>query len=108
MEVVFILLTMSYLAKLYAHRFNKKFLWFTNLFLRGRKRRNKINSSYSVFAEILFSVPQGSKLGLFFLTFTSVTSFVKIATVILLVMLMAIHRNLFVIFKLQKNTKNFF
>ena len=32
-------------------------------YLKGRKQRSKINSSYSSFAEILFGVPQGSILG---------------------------------------------
>ena len=34
-----------------------------NSYLKGRKQRTKINSSYSAFAEILFGVPQGSILG---------------------------------------------
>ena len=39
-------------------------LKFIYSYLMGRKQRTKINSSYSSFAEILFSVPQGSILGL--------------------------------------------
>ena len=38
-------------------------LHFINLYLKDQKQRTKINSSYSAFAEILFSVPQGSILG---------------------------------------------
>ena len=39
-------------------------LKFIYSYLMGRKQRTKINSSYTSFAEILFSVPQGSILGL--------------------------------------------
>ena len=45
------------IAKPYAYRFDK------NSYLKGRKQRTKINSSYSAFAELLFGVPQGSILG---------------------------------------------
>ena len=38
-------------------------LKFIYSYLKGRKQRPKINSSYSAFAEILFGVPQGSILG---------------------------------------------
>ena len=38
-------------------------MYFINSYLKGRKQRTKINSSYSAFAEILFGVPQGSILG---------------------------------------------
>ena len=51
------------IAKLYAYGFNKNSLYFINSYLKGRKQRTKINSSYSAFAEILFGVPQGSILG---------------------------------------------
>ena len=34
-----------------------------NSYLRGRTQRTKINYSYSTFADIPFSVPQGSVLG---------------------------------------------
>ena len=51
------------IAKLYADGFDKNPLYFINSYLKGRKQRTKINSSYSAFAEILFGVPQGSILG---------------------------------------------
>ena len=51
------------IAKLYAYGFDKNFLHFINSYLKGRKQRTKINSSYSAFAEIIFGVPQGSILG---------------------------------------------
>ena len=51
------------IAKLYASGFDKNSLYFINSYLKGRKQRTKINSSYSTFAEILFGVPQGSILG---------------------------------------------
>ena len=51
------------IAKLYAYGFDKNSLYFINSYLKGRKQRTKINSSYSAFAEILFGVPQGSILG---------------------------------------------
>ena len=50
-------------AKLYAYCFDKKSLSFIHSYLKGRKQRTKINSSYSAFAEILFGVSQGSILG---------------------------------------------
>ena len=42
----------------------KSSLYFINAYLKRRKQGTKINSSYSVFGEILFSVPQDSILGL--------------------------------------------
>ena len=62
------------IAKLYAYGFDKNSFYFINSYLKGRKQRTKINSSYSAFAEILFGVPQGSILGHFFFIFTSVIS----------------------------------
>ena len=50
-------------AKLYAYGFDKNPLYFINSYLKERKQRTKINSSYSASAEILFGVPQGSILG---------------------------------------------
>ena len=50
------------IANLYAYGFDKNSLYFINSYLKGRKQRTKINSSYSVFAEILFGVLQGSIL----------------------------------------------
>ena len=38
-------------------------MYFIHSYLKGRKQRTKINSSYSAFAEILFDEPQGSILG---------------------------------------------
>ena len=51
------------IAKLYAYGFDKNSLYLINSYLKGRKQRTKINSSYSAFADILFGVPQGSILG---------------------------------------------
>ena len=51
------------IPKLYAYGFDKNSSYFINSYLKGRKQRTKINSSYRVFAEILFGVPQGSILG---------------------------------------------
>ena len=51
------------IAKLYAYGFDKNSLYIINSYLKGRKQRTKINSSYNTFTEILFGVPQGSILG---------------------------------------------
>ena len=51
------------IAKLYVYCFDKNSLYFINSYMKGPKKRTKINSSYSTFAEILFGVPQGSILG---------------------------------------------
>ena len=51
------------IAKLLAYGFDNNVLNFIYSYLKGRKQRTKINSSYSSFAEILFGVPQGSILG---------------------------------------------
>ena len=50
------------IAKLHAYGFDNDALKFIYSYLKGRKQRTKINSSYSSFAEILFGVPQGSIL----------------------------------------------
>ena len=51
------------IAKLYAYGFDKNSLYFINSYLKGRKQRTKINSSYSAFSDIPLGVPQGSILG---------------------------------------------
>ena len=51
------------IAKLHAYGFDNDVLKFIYSYLKERKQRTKINSSYSSFAEILFGVPQGSILG---------------------------------------------
>ena len=51
------------IAKLHAYGFDNDALKFIYSYLKGRKQRTKINSSYSSLAEILFGVPQGSILG---------------------------------------------
>ena len=51
------------IAILHAYGFHIDALTFIYSYLKGRKQRTKINSSYSSFAEILFGVPQGSILG---------------------------------------------
>ena len=60
--------------------------------MKGWKQRTKVNSSYSVFAEFFFGVPWGTTLGPLLSAFTSLTSFFKKVTLILLIMLMAMHR----------------
>ena len=51
------------IAKLHANGFDNDALKFIYSYLKRKKRRIKINSSHSSFAEILFGVPQGSILG---------------------------------------------
>ena len=50
------------ITKLYAYGFDKNALYFVHSYLKGRKERTKVNSSYSAFADILFGVPQGPVL----------------------------------------------
>ena len=54
------------LAKLHAYGFSISALRLIYSYLANRKRRTKINMSYSSWEEISFGVPQGSILGLFF------------------------------------------
>ena len=55
------------LAKLYAYGFGKKSVKLIYSYLKGRKQRVKINSTYSSWKDIVSGVPQGSVLGpLFF------------------------------------------
>ena len=49
------------IAKLYVYGFDKNSLYFIKSYLKRRKQRTKLNSSYSTFAEILLR--QGSILG---------------------------------------------
>ena len=51
------------LAKLHAYGFSIPALRLVYRFLKNRKQRTKINSTYSCWEEILFGVPQGSILG---------------------------------------------
>ena len=51
------------IAKLNAYGFDTDALKSIYYYLKRRKQRTKINSSYNSFAEILFGVPQGSILG---------------------------------------------
>ena len=51
------------LAKLHAHGFSLSVLKLIHSYLKNRKQRNKINSTYSSREEILFGVPQGPVLG---------------------------------------------
>ena len=50
------------IAKLHAYGFDTNALKFIYSYLKGKKQRTNINSSYSSFAEIVFGVPQGSIL----------------------------------------------
>ena len=51
------------LAKLHAYGFRIPALRLVYSYLKNRNQRNKINSVYSCWEEILFGVPQGSILG---------------------------------------------
>ena len=51
------------IAKLYTYSSHKNPLFFIHSYLRQRKQRTKINTSFSIFADILYGVPQGSILG---------------------------------------------
>ena len=51
------------ILKLHAYGFDTDVLKFIYSYLKGRKQRTRINSSYSSFAEIVFDAPQGSILG---------------------------------------------
>ena len=50
-------------TKYFAYGFDKNSLYFIYLYLKRRKKRSKINSSYSEFAGILFGVHKGSTMG---------------------------------------------
>ena len=51
------------LAKLQAYSFEKASLKLIYSYLKGRHQRNKINSTFSSWKEIINGVPQGSVLG---------------------------------------------
>ena len=51
------------LAKLEAYCFSTKSLLFIKSYLKGRKQRVKINSTFSRWLEVNFGIPQGSILG---------------------------------------------
>ena len=58
------------LAKLHAYGFSLSALKLIHSYLKNRKQRTKIDSTYSTWEEILFGLPQGSILGpLLFNTF---------------------------------------
>ena len=80
------------IAKLDAYRYDKNFLYFINSHLKGWKQKTKINSCYSAFAEVLFSVPQGSILEPLLFNIYFCEFFFTMGTLILLIMLMTIHR----------------
>ena len=63
------------IAKLHAYGFDNDALKFIYSYLKGRKQRTKINSSYSSFAEILFGVLKDQFLGHYYLTLTFVIFF---------------------------------
>ena len=102
------------ITKLYAYGFDKNSLHFINSYLKRRKQRTKINSSYSAFAEILFGVPQGSILGPLLFNIYICDLFIENSDIDI-----ANHGDDntpyacssdldFVIFKLQKNTERIF
>ena len=72
--------------------FYKNSLYFINSYLKGRKKRTKIDCCYSAFAEILFSVSQDSILGPLPFNIYICDLFLEIVTLILLIMLITIHR----------------
>ena len=80
------------IAKLDAYRYDKNFLYFINSHLKGWKQKTKINSCYSAFAEVLFSVPQGSILEPLLFNIYFCEFFFTMGTLILLIMLTTIHR----------------
>ena len=80
------------IAKLDAYRYDKNFLYFINSHLKGWKQKTKINSCYSAFAEVLFSVPQGSILEPLLFNIYICEFFFKMGTLVLLIMLMTKHR----------------
>ena len=51
------------IAKLYAYGFSKTALRLIRSYLTNRWQRTKINSSYSLWIELLLGAPQGSILG---------------------------------------------
>ena len=51
------------IAKLEAYGFGQRSLWFLYSYLRNRKHRVRISSSFSKWLELLLGVPQGSVLG---------------------------------------------
>ena len=57
------------IAKLSTYGFDLTALKLIQSYLSNRKQRSKINLTYSAWEEILFGVPQGSILVLFYLTF---------------------------------------
>ena len=63
------------IAKLHAYGFDNDALKFIYSYLKGRKQRTKINSSYSSIAEILFGVLKDQFLGHYYLTLTFVIFF---------------------------------
>ena len=102
------------IAKLYAYGFEKNSLYCINSYLKERKQRTKINSSYSPFAEILFGVSQVSILGphpfnIYICELYFENSDIDIANYVDDNTSYACSSGLdFVIFKLQKNTKRIF
>ena len=80
------------IAKLDAYRYDKNSFYFINSHLKGRKQKTKINSCYSAFAEVLFSVPQGSILEPLLFNIYICEFFFKMGTLVLLIMLMTKHR----------------
>ena len=73
------------IAKPYAYGFEKNSLCLINSYLKGRKQRTKINSSYSAFADILFGEPYGSILGPLLFSIYICDPFLRILTLVLLI-----------------------
>ena len=53
-------------AKLHIYGFDKPALILLRSYLSNRWQRSKFNTSFSTWSELIFDVPQGSFLGLFF------------------------------------------
>ena len=92
----------------------KKSLYFIHSYMKGWKQKTKINSSYSAFAEILFDVPQGSILAPLLFSIYICDLFLENSDIDIAIYAddstpYACSSDLdSVIFRLQKNTENFF
>ena len=89
--------TIILLAKLHAYEFSLSALKLINSYLKNRKQRTKIDSTYSSWEEILFGIPQGSILGPLLFNIFLCDLFFQWMKQILQVMLMTTYHLLLVI-----------